>query len=155
MMSKLIDAVNLNQYMDLYEYQRSSSFIDLGPRSLTLVQCHSDSTFSNFFSSETARQIEAKFYVEPQWDGLTKVYSNGPGHNTSMAAIPIYGKNMKNYSSLEPEGRWPWKFVLKYYHVCSNDDPGWPWPILRQGQMWSPMLMYGKKLKRWIFQKLL
>ena len=104
-MSKLIDAVNLNEYMDLYEYQRSRSFIDLGPRSLTLVLGHSDSTFSNFFSSETARQTEAKFYVEPLWDGVTKVYSNGPGHMTSMAAIPIYGKNMKNYSSLEPKGR--------------------------------------------------
>ena len=105
MMSKLIDAVNLNEYMDLYEYQGSRSFIDLGPRSLTLVQGHSDSTFSSFFSSETARQIEAKFYVEPQWVGETKVYSNGPDHMTSMAAIPIYGKNMKNYSSLEPKGR--------------------------------------------------
>ena len=31
---------------------------------------------------------------------------------------------------------------------------GWHWPILRQGQIWSPMLLYGKKLKEWIFQKL-
>ena len=38
----MIDAVNLNEYMDLYEYQRSRSFIDLGPRSLTTVQGHSD-----------------------------------------------------------------------------------------------------------------
>ena len=34
--------------------------------SLTLVQAHSDSTFSNFFSWETAMPIEAKFHVEPQ-----------------------------------------------------------------------------------------
>ena len=26
---------------------------------------------------------------------------------------------------------------------------GWPWPILRQGQIWSPMLLYGKKFKQW------
>ena len=32
---------------------------------------------------------------------------------------------------------------------------GWPWPILRQGQIWSLMLLYGKKVKQWIFQKLL
>ena len=66
-------------------------------------QGHSDSTFSNFFSRETARPIEAKLYVEPQWDGGTKVYSNGPGHMTKMATMPIYGKNLKT-SSLEPKG---------------------------------------------------
>ena len=53
-----------------------------------------DRSFSNFFSLETARQIEAKFHVEPRWDGRMKVYSNGPGHMTNMAAIPIYGKNL-------------------------------------------------------------
>ena len=40
--------------------------------------------------------IEAKFHVKPPWDGRTKVCSNGPGHMTKMAAIPIYGKNYKN-----------------------------------------------------------
>ena len=51
------------------------------------------STFSNIFSSETAWPIKAKFYVEPPWEGGTKVYINGPGHITKMAAMPIYGKN--------------------------------------------------------------
>ena len=32
---------------------------------------------------------------------------------------------------------------------------GWPWPVLRQGQIWSLMLLYGQKVKQWIFQKLL
>ena len=63
---------------------------------LTLVQGHSDSTFSNFFSLETVRQTEAKFHVEPPWDGRTKVCSNGPGHMTNMAAMPIYSQNLKN-----------------------------------------------------------
>ena len=45
--------------------------------SLTVVQGHSDSTFSNFFSLETARPIEAKFCVEPPWDSGLKVCSNG------------------------------------------------------------------------------
>ena len=49
-------------------------------------------TFSNI-SSETAWPIKAKFYVEPPWEGGTKVYINGPGHMTKMAAMPIYGKN--------------------------------------------------------------
>ena len=61
------------------------------------------STISNVFSSETAWPIKAKFYVEPPWEGGTKVYINGPGHMTKMAAMPIYGKNLKKSSSPEPE----------------------------------------------------
>ena len=60
---------------------------------------------SNIFSSETAWPIKAKFYVEPPWEGGTKVYINGPGHMTKMAAMPIYGKNLKKSSSPEPAGR--------------------------------------------------
>ena len=39
--------------------------------------------FSNVFSSETAWPIIAKFYVEPPWEGGTKVNINGPGHMTN------------------------------------------------------------------------
>ena len=83
--------------MNLYEYQRSRSFIDFSPRSLTF-------TFSNFFSLETSTRTEANFHVEPPLDGGTKIYTNGPGHMTSMAAMPIYDKNLKKSSSLEPKG---------------------------------------------------
>ena len=48
----------------------------------------------NIFSSETALPIKAKFYVEPPWEGGTKVHINGPGHMTKMAAMPIYGKSL-------------------------------------------------------------
>ena len=51
------------------------------------------STISNVFSCETTWPIEAKFYVQPPWQGGKKVYINGPGHMTKMAATPIYGKN--------------------------------------------------------------
>ena len=51
--------------------------------------------------------IKAKFYVEPHWEGGTKVCINGPGHKTKMAAMPIYGKNLKKSSSPEPAGRFP------------------------------------------------
>ena len=47
------------------------------------------------FSSETAGPIEAKFHVKPPWDWGMKIYSNGPGHMTKMAAMPISGKNLK------------------------------------------------------------
>ena len=63
--------------------------------SLTLVHGHSDSTFSNFFSLENARLIEAKFHVEPSWDGKTKVCSNGSVHITNIAAMLIYDKNLE------------------------------------------------------------
>ena len=39
---------------------------------LTFVQGHSDSTLLNFFFLETACPIEAKFFVEPPWDGGRK-----------------------------------------------------------------------------------
>ena len=68
--------------------------------SLTLHQSHSESIFLNFFSSITTRPFEAKFHMEPPLDGGTKACSNGPGHMTKMAAMPIYGKNLKK-SSLE------------------------------------------------------
>ena len=61
--------------------------------SLTLVQGHSDSTFSNFFSLETARLIEARFHVELPWDGEMNVNTNELRHMTKMADMSIYGKN--------------------------------------------------------------
>ena len=55
--------------------------------------------YSLNISSETTGPIKVKFHMEPPLDGETKVYSNGPGHITKMAAMPIYGKNFKKSSS--------------------------------------------------------
>ena len=60
--------------------------------SLIFIQGHSDSTFSNFFSLETARLIEAKFQMDPPWDGVMKVNTNGSCHLSKMAAMSVYGK---------------------------------------------------------------
>ena len=62
--------------------------------SLIFVQGHSDLSFSNFFSLETPRLIEAKFHVQPPWDGGMKVSTIGLCHRTKMAAMSIYGKNL-------------------------------------------------------------
>ena len=63
-------------------------------------QCHSLTLVCNIFkltfSLETARLIEAKFHMEPQWDSGMKVCVNGLGRMTKMAAMPTYGKNLKN-----------------------------------------------------------
>ena len=80
--------------------------------------------FSKIFSSETAWPIK----VEPPWEGGTKVYINGPGHITKMAATPIYGKNpSKTFSRTGG----PIFTKLGMYHrgllpilVSINDDPG-------------------------------
>ena len=61
------------------------------------------STISHVFSSETAWPIKAQFYMEPPWEGGTKVYINGPGHMTKVAAMPIYGKNLTKSSFPEPD----------------------------------------------------
>ena len=74
------------------------------------------STISNVFSSDTAWPIRAKFYMEPPWKGGTNVYINGPGHITKMAAMSIYGKNLKKSSSPEPDVLWSWNLA------CSIGD---------------------------------
>ena len=72
-------------------------------QSLTLVQGHSDSTFSNLKEKKSLGQLKPNF----MWilHGMAEqTCSNGPGHMTKMAAMPIYGKNIKKSSSLEPKG---------------------------------------------------
>ena len=71
-----------------------------------------------FFSSETAWPIKAKFYVQSPWEGGTKVCINGPGHMTKMAAMPIYGKNLKKSSAPEPAGRFPRNLVCSIGDSC-------------------------------------
>ena len=78
-----------------------------------------------------------------------KIYTNELGHMTNMAAMPIYGKNLKKSSSLEPIDWWPWNLVCSIVYarptkVIQIMTLG-PWPILRQGQIWSRRLLYGKK----------
>ena len=75
----------LNEYMKLYEYQRSRSFIDLLRRSLRF-------NISNFFSLEIARPIDAILYVEPPCDEGMKVNTNGLCHMTNIAVMSIYDK---------------------------------------------------------------
>ena len=77
-------------------------------------------TFSNIFSSETAWPIKAKFYVEPPWEGGTKVYINSPGHMTKMATMPIYGKNLKKSSSPEPAGQFSQNLVCSIGNSCPS-----------------------------------
>ena len=81
-----------------------------------------------------------------------KIYINELGHMTNMAAMPIYVKNFKKSSSPEPIDRWPWNLVCSTVYGSSTKvvqimTLGWPLPILRQGQIWSHRLLYGKNWK--------
>ena len=80
---KLVDAVNQMS-------TRSFKNIKGQGYSLTFVEGHSDSTFSNFFSLETPMPIEAKFHVEPPWDGGMTVSTIGLCHMTKMATMSIW-----------------------------------------------------------------
>ena len=91
------------------------------------------STFSNVFSSEATGPIEAKFHMAPHWDGGLNVYLNGPGHMTTMTAMPIYGKNLfwnQNTDHLET-----WCAALSA-RVLPSLFKWWPWVDLD--------LFYGK-----------
>ena len=63
------------------------------------------STISNNFSSETTGPIATKFHIQPPGPFGKKRCSIGLGHMTNMAAMPIYGKNLKKSSSPEPPDR--------------------------------------------------
>ena len=60
------------------------------------------STISDDFSSETTGPIATKFHMQPPGPLGKKSYSNGLGHMTNMAAMPIYDTNLKKSSSPEP-----------------------------------------------------
>ena len=71
--------------------------------------------------------IEAKFYLKPPWDGGPKICSNGPGHMTKVAAMPIYGKNLKKIFFFGTKGHMTLKLGMQhlvhlYYQVCSHDE---------------------------------
>ena len=75
---------------------------------------------------------------------------------TNMAAIFIYGKNLKKSSSPEPIDQWPWNRVCSIVYKSTTKviqimTLGWPWSILRQGQIWSHRLLYWKKVKIFFF----
>ena len=67
--------------------------------------------------------------MESPWNTGTNICSNSLGHMTQIAAMPIYGKYLQKIFFYGT--KWPMTFnlrmqhwVLKYYEVCSNNDPG-------------------------------
>ena len=58
-----------------------------------------------------------KFFVEPPWERGTKVYINGQGHMTKMAAMSIYGKNLKNLLLQNQRS-----YYLEIWHVALGNQ---------------------------------
>ena len=87
-----------------------------------------------------------------------KIYTNELGHMTNVATMHIYGKNLKKSTSSEAMDRWPWNLVCSIVYASTTKVTimilGWPWPILRQGQIWLHRLLYGRKWKLFIFWNL-
>ena len=69
-------------------------------RRLSVV--HPSVHISNDVSSETTGPIATKFHIQPTGLLGKKSCSNGLGHKTKMATMPIYGKNLKKSSSPKP-----------------------------------------------------
>ena len=89
-----------------------------------------------------------------------KIYTNELGHMTNMAAMPIYGKNLKKSSSPEPINWWPWNLVCSIVYASTTKivqimTLGWPWSISHQGQIWSHRHLNGKKWILYFFWNLL
>ena len=115
----------LNEYMKLYDYQRSRSFIDLGPRSLRF----------NIFNLLFLRNCLA------DWSQISCGASMGWGMKVSIQMVyvtwsrwpscPYMVETLKNLLSwnqkVDDLGSWyvaSGARVLEYYQVCSKDDPG-------------------------------
>ena len=87
------------------------------------------------------------------------MFKQSRSHN-KMAAIPIYGKNNKKIFFSRTKMPMTFKlgmqhWVVKYYQVCSNDDPGLTLTYFTARSNLDLMLLYGKQVKQGIFQKLL
>ena len=86
--------------------------------------CHTSSTLFKQLLLRNCLANQSQFHMEPPWDAVTKVYSNGPGHMTKMAAMSICGKNLEKSSSPEPKGWWPWKLVCSIGYSSSTCEEG-------------------------------
>ena len=96
--------------------------------------------------------------MEPPWEF---VCSDDPGHMTKMAAMPLYGKNLKKIFFSGAKGPMTLKLgmqrrVHEYYQVCSNDDPGMTLTyFMGRSNLLSYAFVWEKSKTMEIFQKLL
>ena len=104
--------------------------------SSTFVLGHSDSTFSNFICSETARPIEANFHMEPPCDvrneNLFKCSRSHYHAHIWWKKFKIFFFGTKRLMTLKLGIQ---HRVLEYYQCFHMMTMGWPWPFLWQGRI--------------------
>ena len=98
---------NKSTYLETNQVNRSQSRIFSSPEPKAHWRAYRigrppSSTLFKYLRNPLANQSQISY---SPWDGGTKVCSNGPGHMTKMAAMPIYSKNLKKSSPPEPKGR--------------------------------------------------
>ena len=119
--------------------------------SLTLVKGHSDFKVKTCFLINSWLIWNQNSYESFRENRYENLYKWVESHN-QHGPMPIYGKNLKKSPTPEPIGQWPWNLVCSIMYGSSTKvvqimTLGWPWPILRQGQIWSHRLLYEKKVK--------
>ena len=136
-------------YMKVYEYWRSRSFLDLGPRSCTYKN-------SNSIFSETTVLIWNKFLWK--LSGTRKWKSD----NMMLVTWPRWPPRPYMVKTLQNLLRNGWADFHETWYVASGTPVHYSlfkwWPLsyldlfLWQGQIWLLRLFYGKKWKQWIFR---
>ena len=99
--------------------------------------------------------------MEPPWEGGTKVYINRSGHMTKMAAMPIYGKNLKKNFFSRTRCPMILKLAMKYrglklYKVYINDDSGLTLTCFTARSNWvNYTFECGKLLQSYLMEEIL
>ena len=111
-----------NEHMQTYVLEVKVIFY-LGPRPLRFHCCQHFQTAS--FQKPMGESV--KFLINPPWDWGINLYSNYLGHMTKTVVIPIYGKNLLESFSSEPNDWYHWNLVYSIGHSSTtklfNNDP--------------------------------
>ena len=116
------------------------------------------STFSNI-SSETTAPMKPNFMWSLIGMGERKFVQTVQITLSRWPPYPSMVKTLKNLllrnQKTDDLETWYAASGAKYYSnfVCSNDDPGLTSTYFTARSIWSLILLYGKMVKQWIFQK--
>ena len=98
-----------------------------------------------------ANQSQISYGASMGWENYSLLKLSSPETKNKNKNKNKTKKKQKNKKKKKKK-RWPW--ILVCIIGCSSTTKfaqmislGWPWPTLWQGQLWSLMLLYGKKGK--------
>ena len=143
----------LNENMNVYEYQRSRSFIDRHLRSLRFI------IFKLLFLKNRLADWSQISCGASMGYGNESAYKWFMSHDQGGRHYHIWSKHLKIFFSKIKRpvtlklGMQHW--VLEYYQICSNDVPGLILTYLTAGSNLVPYAFAWKKLKQWIFHNVL